>query len=142
VTALSQKIKGIERQARRRRSNAHVLEIAAGCLQQDQRNPKLIEDIRAIAKSWAEGWTEDDEKRAERQRTLFGMLPSSSATDRLKTAMMQRAYDLLSEGRCDACDALLEFLPSIDAGHLLDCWEGDQDGKPPLSVFCHHKKAA
>ena len=48
------------------------------------------------------------------------MLPSSNSTDRLKEAMLQRAYDLLWDGDTDGCDALIEFLPSDDVTKMLD----------------------
>ena len=37
------------------------------------------------------------------------MLPSCNATDRLKEAMLQRAYDLLWDGDCMGADALAAF---------------------------------
>ena len=64
--------------------------------------------------------TAEDETRVARQRTLFNMLPSSNSTDRLKEAMLQRAYDLLWDGDTDGCDALIEFLPSDDVTKMLD----------------------
>lgn len=78
--------------------------------------------------------TAADEKRVERQRTLFNALPSSDAVDRLKEAMAQRAYDLLWEGD-SACDALLEFLPSSAVDEVLAAWDNDIDDDKPKSRF-------
>jgi hypothetical protein len=61
--------------------------------------------------------------RIEKQRTLWAMTYPNAAKDRLKEAMLQRAWDLLdsgSEGGAEACDALLEFLPADDAEKLLN----------------------
>jgi hypothetical protein len=78
---------------------------------------------------------ETNEKRTERQRTLFNALPSSNAADRLKEAMLQQAYDLLWDGDCFGCDALLEFIPSKDADALLNAWSSDQGGEEPKSKW-------
>lgn len=85
----------------------------------------------------ADGRTHDaaEERRIEIQRTLFAMLPSSNATDRLREAMMQRAYDLMWNGDGLATDALLEFLPSECADQVLDAWENDLDGDKPRSKW-------
>lgn len=126
---------------RAHRSRIHMLMVAAARLQEEHASPKLVEDLRAAASEYASrkaqgiGWTDDDERRVERQRTLFNALPSSSATDRLKEAMLQRAYDVLWDGNAAACDALLEFLPSDDVQRLLDAWENDQFSKEPRSKW-------
>lgn len=115
-----------------RRSRIHMLTVAAARLAHDHANPQLIEDLRKAAKEAAgaraegRGYDQDDVKRIERQRTLFAMLPSTNATDRLKEAMLQRCYDLMWDGDCMACDALAEFLPEKDVQKMFDAWESDQ----------------
>lgn len=76
-------------------------------------------------------WAENETRRVERQRTLFNMLPDTAALDRLKQAMLDRAWDLLDGGGlegAEAADALLEFLPSKDAESLLNEFFRDDDG--------------
>lgn len=128
--------------ARRRRMPASaILELAAKCLADDGRtSPKLIEDVRKIGEAVAlhERYvpakpSPDDERRIGRQRTLFAMLADTRATDSLKEAMMQRAYELLSAGEAVAFDAIAEFLPSTDADAIGGAWLEDQDGSNPKS---------
>jgi len=122
------------------RSRIHMLMVAAARLEQEGGNPKLIADLRENAK-WkastkAEGrFLDDEERRIGRQRTKFNMLPSSRSTDELRDAMLQRAYDLMWDGMCTECDALVEFLPSADVERMFAAWESDQDGKTPKSKF-------
>jgi hypothetical protein len=123
------------------RSRVHMLAVAAARLEADHANPKLIADLREAAKEAAgagadgRGYSEDDDRRIEHQRTLFNTLQDSNAADRLRVAMAQRAYDLMWDGDCLACDALLEFLPSDLATEILDAWESDQDGKTPKTKW-------
>lgn len=123
------------------RSRIHMLTVAAARLEQDCGSPKLVDDLRAAAKWHAltkaegRGWTEGDEKRVEQQRTLFAMLPSMNAVDRLKDGMLQRAYDLLWDGDCSGCDAITEFLPAKDVERMFEAYANDQDGKQPPSPF-------
>lgn len=127
----------------RKRSRVHMLNVAASRLESDHANPKLITDLREAAKAAASriadgmGYSKEDEKRIERHRTLFAMLPSCNATDRLKDAMLQRAYDLLWDGDGLACDALLEFLPSNDIDRMFSAWDNDQSAghDQPRSEF-------
>jgi hypothetical protein len=70
---------------------------------------------------------EAERRRIGRQRTLFTMLPQYSVVDRLKEAMLQRAYDLLCDGTGEEADAILEFVPEKDAMALLDAWVEDQN---------------
>lgn len=118
-----------------------MLSVAAARLEHDYANPKLVSDLRAAAKVEAEkiadgrGHTEEDQKRVERQRTLFVMLPDTSATDRLKKAIKQRVYDLMWDGSCAGADALLEFLPEADATEILDAWDNDQDSNNQRSSW-------
>jgi hypothetical protein len=118
-----------------------MLTVCAARLEADRANPKLIEDLRAAAEELAtaradgRGHTEADEKRIEHQRTLFAMLPSSNATDRLEEAMLQRAYDLMWDGDGLACDALAEFLPSDAVDRMFAAWDSDQADAGPPSKF-------
>jgi len=102
---------------------------------------ELVKTLRTLARELearhADGRTHSaaEQKRVERQRTLFNMLPSCGAADRLKEAIMQRAYDLMWDGDAQACDALIEFLPSKDAEEVLNAWENDQDDSAPKSKW-------
>lgn len=124
-----------------RRSRVHMLSVAAARLESDYANPTLIRHLRDAAKAEADkivegrGYTTEDETRIERQRTLYAMLPSCNAADRLKASMMQRAYDLAWNGQCTECDALLEFLPSADAEKVLSAWENDQNPNNERTPF-------
>jgi hypothetical protein len=118
-----------------------MLTVAAARLENVAANPKLVADLRAAADEMAKahadgrGWSDDDQKRVERQRTLFQALTSSNATDRLKAAMLQRAYDLMWDGDPISCDVLAEFLPEADVDRMFAAWESDQEGKNPKSKF-------
>lgn len=74
----------------------------------------------------AERRREIEERRIANQRNLFTFLPVVPAVESLKTAMLQRAYDLLTDGDAEACDAITEFLPSRDVEEMLDAWLDDQ----------------
>lgn len=122
------------------RSLVHLLNVFATRLEIDNGPKPAVEAIKLFAKDRtirrAEGRDgKEHEKRIERQRTLFAMLPSSNATDRLRAAMLQRSYDLLWDGDCSGCDAILEFVPSKDADKMLACWSSDFDGDEPRSSF-------
>lgn len=125
----------------KRRSRVHMLSVAAARLESDYANPKLVKDLREAASAEANklaegrGYTSEDETRIERQRTLFAVLPSCNAVDRLKAAMMQRAYDLMWDGKCTECDAILEFLPSADAEKVLSAWDNDIDPNKERTPF-------
>jgi len=125
------------------RSRVHLFRVAAARLESDHANPKLVADLKEAAKGEAKrtaegkGWSPDDVKRVERQRTLFAQLPAYSACDRLKEAMMQRVYDLMWDGDTNGADALAEFLPSADADAVFDAWQSDSMtiGDAPRSRF-------
>lgn len=125
----------------RNRSRVHMLTVAASCLERDHANPVLVADLRKAAKEEAEkraegrGYTLEDETRIEHQRTLFAMLPSCNATDRLKDRMLQRAYDLMWDGDAAAADAITEFLPSKDVDRMFTAWDNDQVGGNTMSSF-------
>lgn len=132
----------------RSRSRVHMLTVAAARLEQDHANPKLIADIKQAAKHEADrkaegrDWNMDQDRRVGRQRTLMAMVPDSRAKDDLKSAMLQRAYDLMWEGDCMGCDALTEFLPSAEVEAMFNAWQSDQDGKDAPSKFYNAKGIA
>lgn len=127
----------------RSRSLVHMLSVFAARLEIDHAPADAIKAIqlfaqdRTIRAAEHRNWTAEEERRQERQRTLFAMLPSCNAVDRLKEAMLQRAYDLLWDGDGLGCDALIEFLPSKEVDRMLDAWSADfeGDGKEPRSQF-------
>lgn len=125
----------------RSRSLVHLLNVFATRLEIDNGPKDAVKAIRLFAtdrtirRAEHRDHTDEDDKRTDRHRTLFAMLPSCNASDRLKTAMLQRAYDLLWDGDCLGSDALTEFLPSKDVDRMFACWSDDQDGKQPPSIF-------
>ena len=101
--------------------------------------PRQLEaDRRAEGRDWAHA----EDRRVGRQRTLMAMVPDTRAKDDLKAAMLQRAYDLMWDGDCMACDAVAEFLPSADVEKMFQAWESDQDGQNPRSHFYNAKDLA
>jgi len=96
---------------------------------------KLFAKDATARRSEHRDWSSEEERRCERQRTLFALLPDCHATDRLKEAMLQRAYDLLWDGDALGCDALIEFLPSVDVERLLGNWSSDFEGEEPKSKY-------
>lgn len=118
-----------------------MLSVFAERLESDHGPKEVVSSIRLFAKDRTirraehRDHTIADDKRMERHKTLFAMLPSTDATDRLKAAMLQRAYDLLWDGDFSGSDALTEFLPSNDVDKMFQCWSDDQDGKNPKSKF-------
>jgi len=78
---------------------------------------------------------EDEERRIGRQRTAMAMIPDSRAKRALMEAMLQRAYDLMWDGRATECDAILEFLPGASVEQMFAAWQSDQEGKQPRSKF-------
>lgn len=123
------------------RSRVHMLSVAATRLEQDHANPKLVADLRAAAKEEADRILEgraygpEEEKRIARQRTKFNMVPDTHALGNLKEAMLQRAYDLMWDGRGTECDAVAEFLPSADVERMFNAWEADSVNDGPKSRF-------
>lgn len=80
---------------------------------------------------------EREEDRIAGQRNLFTFLPVVPAVELLKEGMLQRAYDLLTDGDAEACDAILEFLPSTDARRMLDAWARGYAGWGQVGTFKH-----
>lgn len=60
-----------------------------------------------------------EEARITEQRRLFAANLGPARAD-LQSAMLNRAWELLDAGECEACDALLEFVPEAAATALLD----------------------
>lgn len=124
----------------RSRSQILLLTMAAAHLEKACADEKLVTDLKRAAglladkRSRGERATKaeaaENDKRIECQRALFGLLPNGSDKDRLKQAMLQRAYDLLWDGDCMGCDALTEFLPGTDVEAMLDAWSQDQFETP------------
>src|SRR6185312_7073486 len=102
------------------RSIAHMLSVAAERLPAEYGDEATVKNLRAAARAAARGraegrgWTPEDQKRVERQRTCLVMVPDSAAKARLERAMLQQAYNFMWDGYCQACDALTEWL-SADA---------------------------
>lgn len=123
------------------RSRVHMLTVAAARLETAGANPTLIKDLRTAAgihasrRAESSDWSEEEQGRVERQRTVFAMLPSMNSVDRLREAMLQRAYDLLWDGDCTGCDALLEFLPEKDVDRMFAAWQHDQSAEIPKTAF-------
>ena len=122
------------------RSNIHLLRMIA--MRFEGRAPKDM--VATVTKFAAELEARRHDKRfvpdaeirqIERQQSLFSTLPDCAAVDRLKEAMLQRAYDLLWDGDGNGCDALLEFLPSKDGEAMLDAWMADHDDDVAKSRF-------
>lgn len=73
---------------------------------------------KAHAAAFAE-WAAKEADRVRRQRALFAANLGPARAD-LQRAMVDRAWELLDCGECEAADALLEFVPEKAAGDLLD----------------------
>lgn len=125
----------------RSRSLVHLLNVFATRLEIDHGPKDAVKAIQLLAREHTiraaehRNWSAAQEKRCEQQRTLFAMLPSCNAADKLKAEMLQRAYDLLWDGDAFGCDALTEFLPSRDVDLMFSAWSDDQEGKQPRSKF-------
>jgi hypothetical protein len=127
----------------RNRSQIHLLRVLAMRMEATHTPETLVKTVRTYCREIeariADGrvrLNREEERRIERQRSLFAMLPSSDATDRLRDAIAQRAYDLMWDGDALSTDALLEFLPSDLAEQVLDAWEKDNlDGESPKSKW-------
>ncbi len=99
------------------------------------RNQFLIEEVEKIAAEYkGRDRTFDAHKERERvkgQRALWTALPEfgpgNVAAEALKKAMVDRAWTLLNIGQCEACDALLEFIPEVDAEAMLKKYFPDDD---------------
>lgn len=114
------------------RSALHAIFMAAARIEGRYGDEKQVKALNQVAKDIADSRAEGrnvrpEQKRIEHQRTLFNMLPSSTATDRLKQAMLQRVYDLMWDGDARGADAIAEFLPSAEADGVMDAWFTDFD---------------
>lgn len=92
--------------------------------QQKNVNPRLVEELEKITAAYKGRDSVFDafkeRRRIEAQRTLFAMVPDTTSFDRLRRGMIDRAWELLDIGQCEACDALLEFVPEKDAEKMLN----------------------
>ena len=68
-------------------------------------------------KAWAK-WVAQENARIARQRRWLDR--PGPVRKGLITAMLNRAWELLDAGECEAADALLEFVPHDQAVALLD----------------------
>lgn len=125
------------------RSRIHLLTVAAARLAESRGEKNTVTALREAAKELAaarargEGWTPEEDKRVSRQRNAFSSVLNGPAKDALKQAMLQRAYDLLWDGDCMGCDALIEFLPSRDVDEMFRAWDNDQSDRGSKSKFFH-----
>lgn len=72
---------------------------------------------KATHKAAFDKWVAEEEARIARQRAAFAKAqPNAQVTE----LMLNRAWELLDAGECEACDALLEFVPGWQAKKLLD----------------------
>lgn len=124
------------------RSLVHLLNVFATRLEIDHGPKPAVQAMKLFAQDRTiraaekrDGRWKQEEQLIERQRTLFAMLPSMNCVDRLKAAMLQRAYDLLWDGDAAGCDALIEFLPEKDVDKMFSCWSNDFDGNADKSEF-------
>lgn len=71
-----------------------------------------------------EKWCAAENKRIARQRAAMrrNMGPARAQLQRM---MLERAWELLDAGECEAADALLEFVPAPAAEALLDEFFGE-----------------
>lgn len=65
------------------------------------------------------------------QQALFEALPSDPAVALLKEAMLDRAWRLIDDGKCEEADAILEFLPEPDVTKLLAEYFDEEYENPP-----------
>ena len=114
------------------RSKVHMLTVAAARLEHDHANPALVAALRDAAEEYAKARAEGrahnsrEQRRIDRQRSLFASVPQGDDFARLRGAMMQRVYDLMWDGDCAGADALAEFLPLARAEEAFSAWEHDQ----------------
>lgn len=90
--------------------------------------PNPTKAQRATHDAAFEMWAAEERARIARQRAAFRELmgPSRAA---LQQIMLDRAWELLDAGECEACDALLEFVPEEAADALLN----DYFEEPPTT---------
>lgn len=64
-------------------------------------------------------WVASERERIARQRRLFAANLGPARAD-LQRAMLDRAWEFLEAGECEAADALLEFAPEKAGDDLLN----------------------
>lgn len=90
-------------------------------------------------------WLAQEEARIRLQRSVFAALPDLPEVSTLKQAMLDQAWALLDRHECEACDALLEFLPEADADKLLSEYFLDDhngNGQVPDAPSAANQQAA
>ncbi len=123
------------------RSEIQLVSVLASRMEQSYRSKPLVASLRSYLKALSDNRAEhsdhDDEeqRRIERQRSLFSVLPDVSSVERLRHAMKQRVYDLMWDGDTMGADALAEFLPDKDATEAFEAWESDTGGGKPRTSF-------
>lgn len=78
----------------------------------------------AIAK---EGMCAEAAALAHRE-ALFRAVPDGPEKQALQDAMIERAEELLYQGRCEEADAICEFLPAELVKPMIDAWDRDFNG--------------
>lgn len=128
-----------------RRSHVLLLTLAAARAEAQREPKEIVKALQAAAESRAKAQAEgrnhsaEDEKRVERQRTMFAMVGDSHAKSVLLKAMLQQAYDHMWNAETAAVDALTEWLPSDDVDRMFRAWGNDIDPKNPRSIFYGEK---
>jgi hypothetical protein len=123
---------------RRKIPEGHTLDVALAIVRDSRdRNPAFVAELeKIIAEYKGRDRAIDAHKERERvtaQRALWEPFPEfgpeGAAADALKAAILDRARQLLDMGQCEACDALLEFVPEADASKMLNEYfaEGDAE---------------
>ncbi len=114
--------------SRRKIAAGTIMDVAVEIARQHSRNPLFVTELEKIAAEYnGRDRVFDAHRESERvkaQRALWAALPEfgpgAAAADALKTAMIERARQLLDAGQCEACDELLEFVPEADASAMLN----------------------
>lgn len=78
-------------------------------------------------------WQIDERERIARSEALLAAVSDTPEKAALIEAMLQRAYDLMWEHRCEECDAITDWLPPLLVREMLDAWCDDNEGKLPKS---------
>lgn len=109
-----------------------TLDVALAICKETKARDEMIADLAKIAAEYnAKDRTFDalkDRERVETQRAFFdaAINPASREGADLVEALVNRAIDLLDRGQAEACDAILEFVPTEAADKALTDYFGDQ----------------
>jgi hypothetical protein len=115
----------------------HTLDTAVAMARQHSSNQFFVDDLEKIAAEYkGRDRILDAHKEGERvkaQRALWAALPElgpgGAAVEALKAGIIDRASQLLDAGQCEACDALLEFVPEADASKMLSEYFGEDESE-------------